>query len=238
MNLCLIFEDDVKTGNAVELTGRRAEHIRSVLRADAGQRIKVGILNGAIGSAVVSQINSTAVTIQIDFPLLDTPPPTLPLTLILALPRPKMLQRTLQTIATMGVQRLCLIHSMRVEKSYWQSPLLEKQKIAEHLILGLEQAVATQMPEIEQHPHFDSFMQERLPELDKGARKFVAHPGDFASATPQTNAEVLLAIGPEGGFVANEIKKFVDAGFEPIQLGARILRVETAIPVTIAKLFE
>ncbi|WP_178101944.1 16S rRNA (uracil(1498)-N(3))-methyltransferase, partial [Pseudomonas yangonensis] len=72
---------------------------------------------------------------------LDQPPPAkLPLTLILALPRPKMLKRVLQTVSAMGVPRLVLVNSYRVEKSFWQTPFLDPEALREQLILGLEQA--------------------------------------------------------------------------------------------------
>ena len=45
--------------------------------------------------------------------------------IVLALPRPKMLRRILRTIAEYGVENLHLVNSARVEKSYWQSPLLQ-----------------------------------------------------------------------------------------------------------------
>jgi hypothetical protein len=51
-------------------------------------------------------------------------PRPLPLTVVLALPRPKMLRRILRALAEVGVKELHLINSYRVEKSYWQSPLL------------------------------------------------------------------------------------------------------------------
>jgi 16S rRNA (uracil1498-N3)-methyltransferase len=52
-----------------------------------------------------------------------------------------------------------------------------------------------------------------------------------------TSTPTLLAVGPEGGFIDAEVARFMALGFQPIQLGQRILRVETAIPVLLAKLF-
>ena len=100
---------------------------------------------------------------------LDQPPPEkLPLTLLLALPRPKMLRRVLQTVSAMGVPRLILLNSYRVEKSFWQTPFLEPAAIREQLILGLEQARDTVLPEVIIEKRFKPFVEDQLPGIAAG----------------------------------------------------------------------
>jgi len=48
---------------------------------------------------------------------------------------------------------------------------------------------------------------------------------------------VTLAIGPEGGFIAEEIASLAKVGFQPVVLGPRILRVETAVAAILGRLF-
>ncbi len=113
---------------------------------------------------------------------LDQPPPEkLPLTLLLALPRPKMLRRVLQTVSSMGVPRLILLNSYRVEKSFWQTPFLEPAAIREQLILGLEQARDTVLPEVIIEKRFKPFVEDQLPGIAAGTVGLVGHPGDFPS---------------------------------------------------------
>lgn len=165
------------------------------------------------------------------------PPAKLPLTVILALPRPKMLRRVLQTIASMGVARLVLINSYRVEKSFWQTPFLAPEAIREQLILGLEQARDTRLPDVILEKRFKPFVEDRLPGLIAGTRALVGHPGDFPPCPRGVDGAVSLAIGPEGGWIPYEVDKLVEAGMTPVQLGERILRVETAVTALIARLF-
>jgi 16S rRNA U1498 N3-methylase RsmE len=100
----------------------------------------------------------------------------LPLTLLLALPRPKMLKRILQTVATMGVERLVLMNSYRVEKSFWDSPFLQPQAIEDELTLGLEQGKDTVLPQVILEKRFKPFVEDRLPALSANSLRLVAHP--------------------------------------------------------------
>ncbi|MDH3998696.1 MAG: 16S rRNA (uracil(1498)-N(3))-methyltransferase, partial [Desulfuromonadales bacterium] len=135
MNLILLTTDDYIDQNKVRLTGRRQAHIRSVLRASVGQSLRVGLLNDRIGRAIVTALNDNEVELQVS---LDTPPPQpLDITLILALPRPKVCRRLLQDITTLGVKEVFLLNSWKVEKSFWQSPLLTTEALQQPLHLGL-----------------------------------------------------------------------------------------------------
>ena len=180
-------------------------------------------------------LNAEQAELQIS---LDTPPPAkLPLTLLLAVPRPKMLKRVLQTVASMGVPRLILLNSYRVEKSFWQTPFLQPEAIREQLILGLEQARDTVLPEVSIEKRFKPFVEDRLPAISADTLGLVGHPGDYPACPRAVSEPVTLAIGPEGGWIPYEVDKLQEAGLAPVQLGERILRVETAVPALLARLF-
>lgn len=148
-----------------------------------------------------------------------------------------MLARTLEHVSALGVKRVTLMHTRRVEKSYWQSPELKPEKIRQHLLLGLEQARDTRLPEIAFETRFKPFLEDRLPAMLANQRGLLAHPG-LAQACPRGISDAtLLAIGPEGGFVDYEVEKFLELGFEGIHLGERILRVETAVTALLSRLF-
>jgi RsmE family RNA methyltransferase len=139
---------------------------------------------------------------------------------------------------SMGVKRIVLINPRRVDKSFWTSRAARDDAIRDQLILGLEQARDTRLPEVLKRPHFRSFVEDELPGLTKDGVSLVAHPGPALDLPRTGRRPVHLAVGPEGGFSEYEIEKFESTGFERVSLGDRILRVETAVPFLVASLLE
>lgn len=235
MNLLLLDDADFVSPERALLHGRRLKHLLEVHRAAVGDNLRVGRLNGLMGRATLLALSSEQAELEVQ--LDQAPPVKLPLTLLLALPRPKMLKRTLQTIAAMGVPRLILLNSYRVEKSFWQTPFLEPDAIHEQLLLGLEQARDTLLPEVIIEKRFKPFVEDRLPQLAAGTLGLTGHPGDYPACPRAVSGPVTLAIGPEGGWIPYEVDLLQRAGLLPVQLGERILRVETAVPALLARLF-
>ncbi|MBL3555713.1 MULTISPECIES: 16S rRNA (uracil(1498)-N(3))-methyltransferase [Marinobacter] len=236
MNLALLFAEDFTADNRAVLTGRRLAHLNSVLKAAEGDLVPVGLVNGDIGTGRVLQLTDTVATLQVE--LAEPPPPPLPLTLVLAMPRPKMFRRVLQTCASLGAKDIWLINSYKVEKSFWQTPWLSEENLRENMTLGLEQARDTIMPRVHIRKLFKPFVEDELPALLKNTRALVAHPGTDTPCPAHINEPATLCIGPEGGFIPYEVEKLVEAGCEAVHLGRRILRVETAVPVLISRLFD
>src|SRR5688572_27101336 len=113
MNLILLFDDDFIRDDLVRLTGRRRAHVMNVHRAAAGDELVVGRLGGKIGKGVVTGLDDDAVEMRVT---LDRDPPApLPVTLVLAMPRPKVLNRVIASVTALGVKRIVLINAWRVE---------------------------------------------------------------------------------------------------------------------------
>ncbi|HHB75132.1 MAG TPA: 16S rRNA (uracil(1498)-N(3))-methyltransferase [Desulfobulbus sp.] len=250
MNLVL-FTADERHNDTVVLSGRRAEHIRRILRLASGDRLRVGEVNGLTGTAVISHIDGESLHLSVT---LSSPPPQSPdIELILALPRPIMLQRILKQATTLGVRRFHLIRTRRVEKSFFHTPVLFPEKIEKILLEGMEQAMDTRMPEVCVYRRFKPFVADILPTL--GGKGLLAHPtaesplNAFFTSSPagkentklQTgkgaeNEKILLAVGPEGGFVDYECRQFIEHGFYPFTMGPRILHVDTAVVALLAQI--
>lgn len=236
MNLALLFDADFIAADRALLTGRRRTHLDTVLKATEGDRIPIGRLNGMMGTGEIIRLTDDEAELTIT---LDSPPPEpLPLTLVMAMPRPKMFRRVLQTATALGVKDLWLLNAWKVEKSFWQTPWLQADALRENMVLGLEQAMDTVMPQVHIRQRFKPFVEDELPGLIQGRQALVAHPGSDVPCPTHLNQPALLCIGPEGGFIPYEVAKLEEAGCQAVHLGPRILRVETAVPVLISRLFD
>ena len=237
MNILLFPAQQLGSDQYLTITdSRQQEHLAKVLKPAVGDRLRVGEINGQIGFGEV--LHHDQQSTQLSITLQESSPPALPLKLLLAVPRPKMLRRILQTCATLGVSEVKLINSAKVEKSFWQTPFLQPHKVYDNLLLGMEQGGLTHLPQLSQAKLFKPFVEDELQQWSHGTKRLVAHPRD-AQACPTASVQpTTLAIGPEGGFTEYEIDMLAQQGFTSISLGARILRVETAIPVAISKLMQ
>lgn len=235
MNLVVLFENDFIENGKVRIDGRRAGHVISVHRAEKGKELKVGILNGQMGTGIVSSISDKS--IEMDVKLLKNPPEALPLTLIFALPRPKSFRKAIHAATSMGVKKIIVIESWKVDKSYWKSPALEKENIFEDMLLGLEQGVDTVMPEIIFKKRFKPFVEDELEEFAKESINLIAEPSSEQPCPFNVNKKTTLVIGPEGGFTPYEVGAFTERGFSPVNIGQRIIRVEYAIAALLGRLF-
>jgi len=244
MNQLILEKQQINQRTVVKITGSHAKHIREILKLGLDDSLKIGILNGYIGKGTISNLGESCSTehdfieVKLNAESFTSPPPALPCKLVMAMPRPKMMRRVLQHVSAMGIKEIHFIHSCRVEKSFWQTPWLHSDHIRAQLILGLEQAIDTLLPCVFLHKRFKPFVEDVLPTLLTEHPGIVAHPyAQKKCPIDLGNASSTLIIGPEGGFTEYEIEKIVDAGAQAVSIGPRILRVETAVPALISRLY-
>ena len=213
---------------------RQLEHLQQHVKIQVGDTLKVGIRGGKRYCCEVISVAEQAIQLKALYE--ENVPKKLPVTLIVAMPRPKVLRRLIMDSVTLGVEKIILLHSYRVDKSYWQSPFL--QQLEQYITLGLEQAGDTIAPEIEIYKRFKPFVEDVLPHLMSAeCPAYVAHP--YAETTMPFALEhpCSIVIGPEGGFIPYEIELLVKNGCQAVSLGNRILRTETVIAYVLGRLF-
>ena len=239
MNLLLLEDSDFDPaagpGVRAVVRGERLRHVRKVLRAKVGDTLEVGRLGGGIGRGRIVELDRERLVLEPE-PLDLEPPPPLPVTLVLALPRPKFVGRILQAVAAMGVKRILLVQTARVEKSYWQSSVLRPESLRRHLMLGLAQARDTVLPEIECLSGRRELI-ETLPGLVRDHEQVLV--ADAAGAEPcplGADGPAALLVGPEGGLLDGELDAFAAAGARTVSLGPRALRVEHAVVALLSRL--
>lgn len=228
MNLLLIRPEELDADGVFSVSARQAEHLACVLHARIGGRVKTGVSGGRIGTAEILELDKKRARLRL-VSLDREPPAKRPLRLAIALPRPQSFKKCLHFLASAGIPEACFIQTARVEKSYWTSAAMSPEAVEEEIFLGLEQGVDTVPPRLR---FFHSFREWRESDfLQDGELRLVAHPGPSAASCPRgiPSRPVLAAIGPEGGFLADEVAAFEEMGFTPVEFGAHILRVEFAL---------
>ena len=236
MNIILLSKYDfIQDSTRVLIQDDRFIHILRVLNPKVGQSLKVGLLGGSCGYGIVESINSKEVMLNVVLNKLA--PHRHPFDIVLALPRPKMLRRILRTIAEYGVDNLHLINSARVEKSFWQSPLLQPEKIHDALMAGMERSKDTIMTNVLLHQRFRPFIEDELLTICGDRNCWLADMSATRSAVDIniSSKPSVVMIGPEGGFVPFETELAISTIAQPIHLGGRTLSVDTAVTTVLAQ---
>ncbi|MBT8494562.1 MAG: 16S rRNA (uracil(1498)-N(3))-methyltransferase [Deltaproteobacteria bacterium] len=232
MNLLLLRPDELD-GSVAELDERRSAHVRDVLGAEPGARLRAGVERGPTGEAEVLSVHGA---VQVRFEATGSAPVEPRVDLVLALPRPKVLSRIIEHAASFAVGRIDLINAWRVDKSYFDSPRAGSEALAAGARLGCEQGRHTWVPELTVHQRFMTWI-ETLPASAERVR-LVAHPGTGATVADCNYGarRVVVAIGPEGGWIDRELATFERLSFDRVVLSSRVLRSEVAVSAALAQL--
>ena len=234
MNIILLSpKDHWLDDHSVLLRDQRAIHIFDVLKSTVGDQLCVGLRDGLQGQGEVTSIQDGAVHLSVE--LHDLPPPRHRFDLVLALPRPKMLRRIFRAVAEFGVQNLYLINSARVEKSYWQSTLLHADAIDQALVAGMERSRDTIAPCVHLRPRFRPFVEDQLPKICDGRPCWIADMDAPTALSDCSSTPAVVMIGPEGGFVPFEIQLAEKTIVQRVNLGTRVLSVDTALTTVLAQ---
>jgi 16S rRNA (uracil1498-N3)-methyltransferase len=243
MNLLLFEPKEINRDDTVCLQDRRSQHIIKILGSKPGDTIRAGVINGPVGTGEILAIRGKGKNAEVvlhfsaqagepDLPAVD---------LIMGLVRPIMLKRVLAQVTSMGVGRIFLLNGNRVEKSFFGASLLQDENYRPYLVQGLEQAKDTRLPPVTIHGRFKPFIEDFIPTVAGDyERMLVAHPDGSANLKQILGTDIkgrtLLAVGPEGGWVDFEVRKFIEHSFVPVSLGRRVLRTDTAAVALLAQL--
>ena len=243
MNCILLPAANISNQSAHISAGAQIEHVNQVLGAKVDDTLKIGQLEGNLGTAIIADITPERIELN-EVKLTTAPPPKLDLTVVLALPRPKVLRRLIMDMTALGVRDIILINSYRTQKSYWQSPMLNR--LDEFVLEGLQQGVDTVAPRISLQKRFKPFVEDELAKLITN-RAIVAHPyGElsFSQYMQQQHLQKQLEnsesshgsilpsmvfIGAEGGWIDYEVELLAGQGCKAVHIGKRILRTEAAV---------
>ena len=230
MNLILLEPSEASGTCEIRLSGIRAAHLLNVLRVAPGHQVRIGIMDGPCGVGTVQSVSGDTIELQCSF---ETTIPTRPqIDLLLALPRPKVLRRLWAQIAALGVGQIVVTNAERVERHYFDTHVVTPECYRPLLIDGLQQARDTRLPTVAIHRRFKVLIEDELDGLFGRGLRLVADPAATrrAGAVVRESVEerVLLAVGPEGGWNDFEVQLLEAHGFQPVGMGSRTLRTDTA----------
>jgi len=228
MNRIIIHPEELED-DCVVLRDERARHIRTVLRAETGQKIRVGLLNGPKGTATVKMDDKK---IQLTCCFDDCTPRPPAVDLLLAMPRPKVMKRLWAPLASMGVRNIYITNAEKVERNYFATHVLNESFIRARLVEGLQQSGDTILPVVSIHRRLKVFLEDELDQLATKSCRLIAHPrGGIRiqkAIAASESRRALIAVGPEGGWSEYEQELFQEHGFVPVSIGSRSLRTDTA----------
>lgn len=221
------FSADPIEGSTVALSGSGAHHLLNVMRAQPGLAVVLFDGRGGEYAAEVTRCGRNEVELTVG-PRQDVER-ELPFELTLAVPLPKGdRQRWLvEKAVELGVSRLIPLKTARSEGV----PGEPAAKLARYVIEASKQCGRNRLMEIAPTVGWQALVRET------GRRRLVAHPGGWPLGEHSlTAADTLVAVGPEGGFTGEEIAEAASGDWQVVDLGSRILRVETAALMLVAAL--
>ncbi len=213
------------------LTGSEAHHMLHVMRAKPGFELIVFDGQGGEFAAEVVECQRSMVKLTVG-PRQDIERElSYELTLAVSLPKGDRQRWLLEKCVELGVTCLVPLQTVRSVGSKSDS----NTKLARYVIEASKQCGRNRLMEIASPIAWPALVAETT-----SAQRLLAHPGGqpLAAIDCSTNEDdkLLLAIGPEGGFTDEEVSQAVEAGWETVGLGARILRIETAAVALVSAL--
>lgn len=215
------------------LEGDEAHHCHSVMRRGIGDEVQIFDGAGRCVRATITSSSSKRVELQaVDGTDAKSEPPAVQITLLQAIPKGSNIELIIEKAVELGVQHIYPVLTEHTVVKLKAEDAAKKQSKWQRIALeACKQCGQNWLPEVHT-PMAYSQVWQQLPQHDLRLIAAILPQSESfktvlsrGSANP---ASVLIAIGPEGDFSANEYQTALEAGCQPVTLGSIILRVETA----------
>jgi 16S rRNA (uracil1498-N3)-methyltransferase len=217
------------TGDTAVLAGPEAHHLVHVKRAKPGVRVTLFDGGGAEFAAEIRTIRRDEVVLAVlERREIDRESP-IELTLAVSLPKGDRQKWLVEKCTELGVSGVVPIVTTR---SVAQPGPQAASRLVRAVIEASKQCGRNRLMVIHDAQNWADFAVSPVARDRSNVLRLIAHPGggkfslDLLGAGPPDR--VLLAVGPEGGFTPEEVELALAAGWIAIDLGPRILRIETA----------
>ena len=222
-------------GTALRLDGREAHHALHVLRLKEGDDTVV--LDGAGNELFCDVENTTRDSLSLRVKNKKfVPPPPCSITLLVGIPRGKLIENVIQKSVELGARRIAPLLTERVvTRMDDESGEQKREQWQQVAIEAMKQCGTAWLPEVEMPadvPHVLARKEKYDLQLVGSLQKERRHPRDvlreYEKAHGRPPQSAAAWIGPEGDFTPGELKAIENAGAQPISMGSLVLRVETA----------
>ena len=216
------------TADVLLLEGSEAHHLLHVLRLRVGDTVEVFNGTGAEADAVITNTTRKTVEVKVTARRKSQANSQIPVVLATAVPKGDRFRWLVEKAAELGVSRLVPLITERSSVDPGENRL---KKLQQTIIAAAKQSGQTRLMELVPLQKWDEFLDE-VSQTDQ--HLMIADPSGsrlalWDSASSETAAKsVVLLIGPEGGFTAEEVQAALDKGAIPVKLNEAILRIETA----------
>ena len=237
---CRIFIDKLPAqdaGTSITLAGDEGKYLCRVLRLSEGDSVTLCTGGGLEYECGIKELAGKTATVSIDSVCRVDRESPLGITLCQALPKGKKMDLILQKGTELGVRSFVpLISSRSVSRPEGGS---EKSSRWSKIVLeAARQCGRNFIPPVEKPASLDEVLSGYAGDSDDSVLKLIPWEGEEAlgikSLAHEDVREVVILIGPEGGFSEEEVARAGQAGFKPVTLGRRLLRTETAGLATVS----
>jgi 16S rRNA (uracil1498-N3)-methyltransferase len=212
------------TDTTATLEGDQAAHLARVLRAQPGQIFDV-VANGFLRRATVVNVSEQAVAFELGEEL--EAEAALPVHLLLAVIKFDHYEWGLEKLTELGAARMTPVIARRTEKHLAQAAVKRVERWRKIALEAAKQSRRSDLPQVDDPLP----LKEAIAQVSAPVKLLLAETeqeNSLAAALQNVTGEVALAVGPEGGWTAEEMKLFSESGWQHVTLGPRILRAETA----------
>lgn len=239
------FIADTWTSTTATLTGDQAAHLARVLRATPGQVYDI-VANGFLHRAEITEVRTAGneADHQVLFTLHEelSSGAALPLHLLLAVFKFDHMEWAIEKATELGIARITPILARRTEKHLAHAALKRAERWRRIALEAAKQSRRTDIPEIADPIALKPALEQEqsptrilLSETEQATTLTTALETPLrTTASEAVSHNVALAIGPEGGWTPEEMSLFTQHQWQPVTLGPRILRAETAAIAAIA----
>lgn len=224
------FVDEVRNGQA-SISGEDAKHLTRVLRVERGEMYEISDGSGKIYLAEITLAHKGEVVFDVK-EAIDPKPVLVRITLLPALFKFDHFEWMLEKATELGVERVTPVIATRSERGLEQAAGKRIERWRRIVMEASQQSRRDRVPVVDLPVKLTAALRSRhglMLDEEGGEPLLTALP-----SLKQREAEMVLALGPEGGWTPEERTQFTASGWTRASLGSQILRAETAAIAALA----